>query len=393
MKRCLRGLVMGAGALAVAACAGGEPEVAMAPGDPLPELTADQNARFLEGREIFSRQWTPEEGLGPLFMQPGCGSCHDLPSIGGAGVEPLREATSWDPETGCDLLIHEGGPLVQNYATPLLQAAGFTGEAVPPSATGYVAMDGPALFGLGLLEAIPDETILARADPDDADGDGISGRASWLPDGRLGRLGSKAYRATVFDLVEGSFRRSLGLTTPSYPDEETVGGVPVPPEADPVPDPELTDETLRLVSDYLRWLAPPLPREPMSEAEADTVRLGEEVFHSIGCPACHVPAMATGPNEVKALDRKTVRLYSDLLLHDLAPERPTICGPTATPSEVRTARLMGARFRTSYMHDSRAPTINRAVLLHGGEAAAVRARYEALTPEAQRALVMFVGSR
>ena len=393
MKRCILGLAMGAGVLIVGACAGGGSDVATAPGDPLPGLTEEQNARFLQGREIFARQWTPEEGLGPLFMQPGCGSCHDLPAIGGAGVEPLREATSWSPERGCDLLAHEGGPLVQNYATPLLQAAGFTGEAVPPSATGYVAMDGPALFGLGLMEAIPDETILARADPDDADGDGISGRASWLPDGRLGRLGAKAYRATVFDLVEGSFRRSLGLTTPSYPDEETVGGVPVPPEADPVPDPELNDETLLLVSDYLRWLAPPLPRESTTAAEADTVRLGEEIFHSIGCPACHVPALSTGPNEVKALDRKTVRLYSDLLLHDLAPERPGICGPTATPSEVRTARLMGVRFRTSYMYDSRAPTISRAILLHGGEGAVARAGYESLTPAAQRALVMFVGSR
>jgi CxxC motif-containing protein (DUF1111 family) len=393
MKRWSRWLVAGGTILAATACASGESEVARAPGDPLPGLTEEQTSRFFQGREIFARQWTPEEGLGPLFMQPGCGSCHDLPTIGGAGVEPLREATWWDPETGCDLLAHEGGPLVQNYATPLLQAAGFSGEAVPPSATGYVAMDGPALFGLGLLEAIPDETILAREDPGDADGDGISGRASRLLDGRLGRMGAKAYRATIFDLAEGAFRRSLGLTTPSYPDEETAGGVPIPPGADPVPDPELTDETVLLVSDYLRWLAPPVPREPTSAAEADTLDLGEEIFLSIGCSACHVPTLRTGPNEVKALDQKTVNLYSDLLLHDLAPERPTICGPTATPSEVRTARLMGIRFRTSYMHDSRAPTLNRAILFHGGEAGMARARYEALSPEAQRALVMFVGSR
>jgi CxxC motif-containing protein (DUF1111 family) len=326
-------------------------------------------------------------------MQPGCGSCHDLPNIGGAGVEPLREATRWDPETGCDLLAHEGGPLVQNYATPLLQAAGFTGEAVPPSATGYLAMDAPALYGLGLLEAIPDETILAREDPDDTDGDGISGRASRLPDGRLGRLGSKAYRATVYDLSEGAFRRSLGLTTPSFPEEETFGGVPVPPEADPVPDPEISQETLQLVVDFIRWLAPPLPRPPASPEEEEAMRLGEQVFHAVGCPVCHVPSMRTGPNAVKALDRKTVRLYSDLLLHDLDPERPTICGPTATPSEVRTARLMGVRFRTQYLHDSRAPTINRAILLHGGEASGVRARYESLDPEAREALLTFVGSR
>lgn len=393
MKRGLRWFAVGGILLATAACTQGESEVARAPGDPLPGLTEEQYARFIEGQALLAKQWTPEEGLGPLFMQPGCGSCHDLPTIGGAGVEPLREATRWDPEGGCDLLTHEGGPLVQSYATPLLQATGITGEAVPQSATGYVVMDGPALYGLGLLEAIPDETILAREDPDDANGDGISGRASRLPDGRLGRMGHKAYRATIFDLVEGAFRRSLGLTTPSYPEEETAGGVPIPPEADPVPDPELTNEVLQLVTDYLRWLAPPLSREPMSAAEADTIRLGEEIFHSIGCSACHVPTQQTGPNEVKALDRKTVHLYSDLLLHDLDPERPTICGPTATPSEVRTARLMGVRFRTMYMHDSRALTINRALLLHGGEGVAARARYEALTPEARQALLIFVGSR
>lgn len=377
----------------VIACGGTGSEVARAPGEPLPELTEDQQARFLEGKAIFARQWTPEEGLGPLFMQPGCGSCHDLPTIGGAGVEPLKEATRWDSITGCDLLAHEGGPLVQSYATPLLQAAGYRGESVPSSATGYLVMEAPALYGLGLLEAIPDETVLAREDPEDADGDGISGRASRLPDGRLGRMGNKAYRATIFDLVEGAFRRSLGLTTPSFPDEETVGGVPVPPEADPVPDPELSDETLHLVTNFIGWLAPPLPREPGSPAEADSMRLGEEIFRSIGCPACHVPTLRTGPNAVEALDRKTVHLYSDLLLHDLDPERPTICGPTATPSEVRTARLMGIRFRNMYMHDSRAPTLNSAILLHGGEAAAVRARYEALDPAAQRALLIFVGSR
>jgi CxxC motif-containing protein (DUF1111 family) len=388
----LRWIATGAGLLAVVACGGNGSEVARAPGEPLPGLTEEQNARFLEGRALLAKQWTPEEGLGPLFMQPGCSSCHDLPTLGGAGVEPLREATRWDPETGCDLLAHEGGPLVQNYATPLLQAFGVTGEAVPPSATGYLVMDAPALYGLGLLEAIPDETILALEDPEDANGDGISGRASRLPDGRLGRMGNKAYRATVFDLAEGAFRRSLGLTTPSYPDEETAGGIPIPPEADPVPDPELTDETVQLVTDYIRWLAPPLPREPQTPAEADSIRLGEEVFRSIGCPSCHVPAMRTGPNEVEALDRKVVHLYSDLLLHDLDPARPTICGPTATPAEVRTARLMGVRFRTSYMHDSRAPTLNRAILLHGGEAAGVRARYEALSPAQQRTLLMFVGS-
>jgi CxxC motif-containing protein (DUF1111 family) len=367
-------------------------DVAMPAGEPLAGLTEAQLASFLRGRELFERQWTPDQGLGPLFMQAGCGSCHDLPNIGGAGVEPLREATRWDPEDGCSLLLEEGGPLIQQQATPLLRDLGIPRERPPPSANGYLVMEAPALYGLGLLEAIPDETILAREDPEDADGDGISGRASWLPDGRLGRIGAKAYRATIYELAEGAFRRSLGLTTPNFPEEETVNGVPVPPGADPVVDPEISGEELAAVVDFIRLLAPAAYPEPESRAARDTLEQGRELFHDLGCPSCHVPSMTTGPSEVAALDHKTVFLYSDLLLHDLAPQRPTICGPTATPSEVRTARLMGMRFREVFMHDSRAGNPDEAIRSHAGEAAAARGRYDLLGPAERRTLIRFLMS-
>jgi len=374
----------------LAGCRPTATDVARAAGEPLPGLTEAQLARFEEGRRYFEKQWTPEEGLGPLYMQGGCGSCHDLPTIGGAGVELLKEATRWDSVGGCDYLPAEGGPLIQDHATPLLQAAGITHEITPASATGWVSMEAPALYGLGLIEAIPDEIILSREDPDDSDGDGISGRASRLPDGRLGRIGHKAYRATILELAEGSFRRSLGLTVPRYPDEETVNGQPLPAGVDPVKDPEISQETLEAVADFIRFLAPAAQAAPTSEARADTLRWGEEVFHSLGCPACHVPSMRTGPNEVAALDRKTVNLYSDLLLHDLDPDRPTICGPTATPSEVRTARLMGLRFRSMYLHDGRAVSLDGAIREHGGEAAAARARYDELTLAARQYLITWL---
>jgi CxxC motif-containing protein (DUF1111 family) len=373
-----------------AACSPPATDVARPAGEPLPGLTQAQLARFEEGRRYFEKQWTPEEGLGPLYMQAGCGSCHDLPTIGGAGVEMLKEATRWDSAGGCDNLPEEGGPLIQDHATPLLQGAGITREIAPPSATGWVSMEAPALYGLGLLEAIPDEAILSREDPGDTDGDEISGRASRLPDGRLGRIGHKAYRATILELSEGAFRRSLGLTVPKNPDEETLNGASLPPGVDPVEDPEISQEALEAVADFIRFLAPAAQDAPTSEARADTLRRGEEVFQSLGCPACHVPSMRTGPNEVAALDRKEVKLYSDLLLHDLDPERPTICGPTATPYEVRTARLMGLRFRSAYMHDRRAVSVEGAVREHGGEAAAARARYERLTPAARLYLVTWL---
>jgi len=374
----------------LAACGPPATDVARPAGEPLPGLTQAQLARFEEGRRYFEKQWTPEEGLGPLFMQAGCGSCHDLPTVGGAGVEMLKEATRWDSAGGCDNLPEEGGPLIQDHATPLLQEAGVTHEVAPPSANGWVSMEAPALYGLGLLEAIPGSAILSREDPGDSDGDGISGRASRLPDGRLGRIGHKAYRATILELSEGAFRRSLGLTVPKNPDEETLNGKPLPPGVDPVEDPELSQETLEAVADFIRFLAPAAHTDPASGARADTLRWGEEVFESLGCPACHVPSMQTGPNEVAALDRKTVRLYSDLLLHDLNPYRPTICGPTATPSEVRTARLMGLRFRSAYMHDRRAVSVEGAIREHGGEAAASSARYEQLTPSARQFLITWL---
>lgn len=384
--------VVVAGMVGLSGCDRESESVYAEPGEPLPGLTQAQLERFYEGKEWFDHHWTPEEGLGPLYMQFSCGACHDVPTIGGAGVEPLREATYWDEETGCDYLLEEGGPLIQDHTTPLLQELGVFYESAPPRGNGYLIMEAPALYGLGLLEAIPDETILAREDPDDANGDGISGRISRLPDGRLGRLGHKAYRATIRDLSEGAFRRSLGLTNPSALTEETINGEPMPPEADPAPDPEIEHELIDVVSEYIRYLAPAAPTPPLSEEEADSIRRGEEVFHALGCPSCHVPSMQTGPSEIAALDRKTVFLYSDLLLHDLAPRRPTICGPTATPSEVRTARLMGIRYREVLMHDSRASDVNRAIMLHGGEGSAARVRYEDLTPEARQYLLRFIST-
>jgi len=377
---------------AVAACQGAQDDPRRPAGEPLAGLTEPQLAQFYKGRELFDRSWTPEEGLGPLYMQASCGSCHDLPNIGGAGVEPLKEATYWDSINGCDILKEEGGPLVQDHATPLLQAEGIFYERKPPSANGYLIMEAPALYGLGLIEAIPDETILSRADPDDADGDGITGRASWLPDGRLGRLGNKSYRATIIDLSEGAFRRSLGLTTPRYPTEEMVNGMPLPPGTDPVPDPEFSQENLEAVADYIRYLAPALPRDEESGAALDTLEWGRQLFHQLGCSSCHVPSMVTGPNEVEALANKRIFLYSDLLLHDLDPDRPTICGPTATPSEVRTARLMGLRYRSRFMHDLRAVNVDQALRMHGGEAAAVGESYSMLGGDRRGFLLRFLMS-
>jgi len=377
--------------LIASACAYAGDDVAREAGEALPGLTEAEMGRFLLGKAIFDRQTTPEEGLGPLFNQDRCSSCHDLPVSGGSGVELVVKATRWENGV-CDLLVDEGGDNLQQRATPLAVALGVTREVTPPSANGHAQVTGPALFGLGLVEGIPDDEILSREDPDDADGDGISGRAGRTADGRVGRFGRKLEFATVLDFTEGALRAEMGITTPMHPMEETVNGVPVPPEADPVADPEIDERGLGVLTDFMRFLAPPARQEIASAAARDSVAQGEGLFEEIGCVSCHVPSMQTGPSDTPALDRKTVYLYSDMLLHDMGPQRGDVCGLNASPSEYRTSRLMGVRLQANYLHDGRANGLRLAVMFHGGEAAAARNAFLNLGSEGRAMLLRFLAS-
>jgi CxxC motif-containing protein (DUF1111 family) len=293
----------------------------------------------------------------------------------------------------CDVLEEEGGDMIQTKATPLLIAAGFTPpEQTPPSATIRVEQPALAMFGLGLVEAIPDAEILSREDPDDRDGDGISGRAgrdvSGLPG--VARWMRKAERGTLPVLVDAALRRELGLTTPDHPEEQTLNGVPIPPEADPMPEPEIDARGIAILTDFIRYLAPPARALVSSAALRDSVERGEQLFEEVGCAACHTPTMYTGPNAIAALDRKQVNLYSDVLIHDMGPEEAALCGLNSTPSERRTTWLWGLRFKENYMHDGLATTVRMAIERHGGESAAARDAFEALSDEEQAALLRFL---
>jgi CxxC motif-containing protein (DUF1111 family) len=356
---------------------------------PLGGLTAPQLERFRAGAAMFDRRFAPEDGLGPLFNQDRCSSCHDLPALGGTGVELVVKATRWVPPATCDILASEGGDNFQTHATPALAALGVKREFVPPSANGLTRLVPPALFGLGLMDAIPEAALEALADPDDRNGDGVSGRLGRTTDGRVGRFGQKADVATLVEFVDAALRTELGLTTMLHPAEETINGRPIPPAADPVPDPEV-DSTLWLLADFVRFLAAPAPAIPSSKAERDSIRRGEGIFRRVGCPACHVRELRTGPSADPAFDRQPVPLYSDMLLHDLGPGLADICAPGATPSELRTARLAGVRFRLALLHDGRASTFSEAILAHAGEAAASRDAFGRLGPGEQAYLVKFL---
>ena len=391
--RTWRRVLGGAGLVAALACARRQSPAATAePGLPLPGLAASLVRRFEQGRALFRDRFTPARGLGPLFNEDRCSSCHDLPSLGGTGVESELKATRFVPPDWCDLLTSRGGDVFEANATPALQRLGIRQATVPEEATARARLIPPELFGLGLVEAIPDSTLRALAASEARAGTGRGGRPGRTADGRVGRFGHKADQATIQDFVQAALIGEMGLTSPRYPSEKPVAGGAMPRGADPAPDPEITAEQVARLADFVRLLAPTAPAVPASPAARDSVRRGERVFERLGCPDCHVALLRTGPSPVAALDHKAVRLYSDLLLHDLGSAAAGVCSAGARPSDVRTARLAGLRFRTAYMSDGQAPTLETAIARHGGQAAAGTEAFRRLSETDRRLLFAFLGS-
>jgi CxxC motif-containing protein (DUF1111 family) len=296
-----------------------------------------------------------------------------------------------------------GGPQIQDKAIP-----GAIAERLPAGAVVSLRLP-PPVFGVGLIEAIPDAAILANADPDDRDGDGISGRPNWVtpndyavpnaapPGLRLGRFGRKAQTATLLEQTVEAYHQDMGITSDFQPRENHNPLSTVPIEAaDIAVDPEVPPATVQAVVHYLRTLAPPRPG-----TETDLRREGRELFASVGCASCHVPTLQTGPSPIAALSNQPVELYSDLLLHDmgdaLADNRPD---GGASGREWRTTPLWGLRLMRQFLngealllHDGRARTVEEAILLHGGEAQRARDAFAALNSAQRRALLDFVESR
>src|SRR2546423_13479821 len=354
-------------------------------GAPLPGLTLEQRAVFERGRGIFQTEFSPATGLGPLFNNNACSQCHEDPVVGGIGEEVEHHATAFRAPV-CDDLGAHGGPVIQDSVTPSLHAAlAIDREPVPAGATNTAVRTTPSLLGLGLLEAVPDAEILALADPLDRNGDGVSGRPNRTADGRVGRFGRKAQVATLGEFNAGAFVNEMGITSPTEPHEQTIDGAPLPAGVDPTPDPELTQDAVDATTAFVRLLAPPapLPRTFVEER-------GRVTFVLIGCARCHVPALVTGFNRVRALNLKIVQAYTDLLLHDMGPTLADICLGLAQPAEYRTEPLMGLRFKTALLHDGRAPSIAAAIRLHGGEAVRARNRFLALSLAQRSALLRFL---
>lgn len=366
---------------------------------PLPGLTAEERAAFARGDEAFGRSFSIAEGLGPIFNDRSCASCHS--GDGRGRPENALARIGEPPDMGRAL----GGPQIQIRAIP-----GAEPERIPENVPVSLRLP-PPVFGVGLIEAIPDEAILALADPSDEDGDGISGRPNqvappdWVPYGepgagpgpQLGRFSRKAQVSTLLQQVVEAYHQDIGITTDLLAEEnENPQAGARTGSADPVPDPELALAEVLAVVEYLRMLAPPAPGEPTPRRME-----GERIFEEVGCAACHVAELGTGPHRIAALSHQPVRLYSDLLLHDMGEElADQRSDGSADGREWRTAPLWGLRVMRDFLggeafllHDGRAGSVEEAILFHGGEAEAARRAFEALTPEEQAALLDFVESR
>lgn len=356
------------------------------PGDPISGLTPEQRDQFRRGRAVFDSVFTPETGLGPLFNSAACGECHENPVAGGSGDEVEVHATAFHVDGNCDMLAAEGGPVFQQEVTPALKAAlGIEREPIPEDTTGRGLRSSPAIFGRGLLDAVPDSDLISYADPDDRNHDGISGRPNRFVDGRIGRFGRKGFVPNLNEFNAGAFVIEQGITNPAAPTEESIGGDSIPAGVDPTPDPEINQEALDLTNDFLRFLAPP---SPLRRTEA--AKRGEKLFAHIGCASCHLPRLRTGKNPVRALNRKTFFAYTDLLLHDMGPDLADICLGLATPSEFRTEPLIGVHLSSHFLHDGRAATLEQAIELHGGEGSGTRDRFKALKPKEREAVIAFL---
>jgi CxxC motif-containing protein (DUF1111 family) len=367
---------------------------------PVEGLTPAQLAAFIRGDGEFGRRFAPATGLGPVFNDVSCAACH---SGDGRGRPENALARIGSPDDSMHYSL--GGPQIQDRAIP-----GALAEAIPAGVPVSLRLP-PPVFGAGLIEAIPESEILSRADPDDTDGDGISGRPNWvIPPtwvphtepgsgsvARIGRFGRKAQTTSILQQTVEAYLQDMGLTSDFLPDENRnpLAGHPHD-AADVVEDPEVPASTVFAVVNYLRLLAPPAPG-----ASSATRERGATLFTDIGCATCHVPVLQTGNSSIPALANRPVTLYSDLLLHDmgdaLADHRPD---GGASGREWRTTPLWGLRLIRQFLngdafllHDGRARTIEEAILLHDGEARRSRDLFNALNAADRAAVVDFVGSR
>ena len=364
------------------------------PGDPLPGLTPVEFEEFVLGLDDFLEVEDAEEGLGPAYNNTSCAGCHNVPAIGGIAPMTTTRAGIREPDGAYRDVEPGRGSLFQIFSIPTHACQ----SVIPPEANVIVKRVPVPLFGAGLIEAIPDATLEALADPGDLDRDGVSGRAPIVLDlltgeRRVGRFGWKSQRATLLDFGADAYRNEMGITNDLFPAELTfrlsarqLALCDETPDPEDVAEPSTGRRGIDNFESFMRLLAPPA-RGPLSRLAT----LGRQVFDAIGCAACHAPALTTGPSSNPLFDRRPVPLFSDLLLHDVGTG-DGIRQAGAEPGEIRTPPLWGLRFRRPLLHDGSAATAVEAVRRHANEATLAREGFERLSPADREALAAFLHS-
>jgi CxxC motif-containing protein (DUF1111 family) len=396
---------------------------------PAANLVGDRLEKHLDGDAAFERQFVTapasvNSGLGPLFNNASCIGCH---TRDGRGLESLLlRLSSGSGAQNTPVAVPGFGTQLQTRAVFGKMPEGIIqihyteipgsfpdGELFSLRKPVYSVVDpytalpqnilisprfAPSVFGLGLLEAITETDILAHADPDDADQDGISGRPNYVWNQMtqmtdLGRFGWKANQPSLRQQSAGAYNGDMGITTSVFSLENCEDQTQCDTLTD---DPELEDAILDATTFYVQTLGVPARRR---YDEADVIQ-GDALFQQAGCVSCHVPRFKTGNlTAVPEVSNQTIFPYTDLLLHDMGPDladgRPDFL---ADGQEWRTAPLWGLGLleivngHTQLLHDGRARNIVEAILWHGGEAKASRNFFMQLSKTERDAIVAFLKS-
>lgn len=361
---------------------------------PLEGLNSQEAAQFIRGDVAFNDEiFTPATGLGPIFVATSCGTCH----AGDGKGHPFSTLTRFGQvdSTG-NQFLHAGGPQLQHRSI-----YNYPFETIPAGATSS-SFTPPANTGLGFVDFVSDASLLALADPNDADGDGISGKPNWIEipsylsirpgsstrAGKyIGRFGKKAAAYDLFHQTVNAYSQDIGIAS-TYEPYDTYDNQEI--------DPEISNQTIIDVVAYLRMLKAPIQR---NQQDAD-ITAGRNLFLQISCGKCHTPALTTGNAPIAGLANKTFFPYSDFLLHDMGPQLDDgYTEGTAGTAEWRTPPLWGLGLSKNsqggqyfLLHDGRAKSIQDAILLHGGEAQQSKNAYQQLSPAEKANIIKFLES-
>lgn len=406
-------------------------------------LEREDDVAFGTGNSLFRQNWvtapastTARDGLGPFFNARTCSGCHfkdgrgripafdgelshgllirlSIPGITATGANIPEPTYGGQLQDGAILgQTIEAGFKVRYTSISVTYPDGTTVDLQKPTysftdlAHGEMAPNlqvspriAPQMIGLGLLEAIPETTLLEYADEYDANNDGISGKINYVwnietQTNTVGRFGWKANMPTVKQQVAGAFAGDMGITSSLFPDENCPTGV----NCDNITNggtPEITDENLNKVAFYSSVLAVPARRDVNDQ----DILKGKELFNKANCVACHIPKMKTTTHHIPALENQTIRPYTDLLLHDmgneLADNTPDFL---ANGNEWKTPPLWGIGLietvsnHTKLLHDGRARNVEEAILWHGGEATASKNSFMQLKTTERNLLIKFINS-